>query len=294
MASFLLKGTSSLSRHFFPNIINSSMPSEYSPCGVNPGCWALIILCGLWLLNGIPLSNCNRMPLSGPQSPLKHPACCRAGSGPLETLSSPAQPLVSAAVGPASTRPAVAERLVINEWLTVSERPLVGGFIQQLVEWWLSCRESKRQVPASSPGPSSSPCPGSLGPGWVGEPGGPGNSLGAVSCKAPEPSPEPLTGLAQALRSWWTSPQSLSMRPNGSCHLHRISLQDWPLPYSWPKEPEAQLVGLLASSAVTARQSLGLLPWGSLQLRSYLLARNGPQRVKVVPWNLACSHQNRE
>ena len=115
MASFLLKGTSSPSRYFFPNIINSSTPSEYSPCGVNPGCWALIILCGLWLLNGIPLSNCNRVPLSGPQSPLKHPPCCRAGSGPLETVSSPAQPLVGAAVGPAPTRPAVPERPVINE-----------------------------------------------------------------------------------------------------------------------------------------------------------------------------------
>ena len=173
--------------------------------------------------------------------PLKHPSCYQAVSGYPQTGSSPAQPLVGAAVGPAPKRSTVTERPTINEWLTVNDRPLVGGFIQQLVEWWLSCGEwGKRQIPASSPGPSSSPCPGSLGPEWVSW-GAPGNSLGAVSCRAPEPSPGPPTGLAQALRSWWTSPQSLSLRPNGSCQLHRISLQDWPPPYWCPEEPEAQL-----------------------------------------------------
>ena len=63
-------------------------------------------------------------------------------------------------------------------------------------------------------GPLSLP---GLGP--VGDLEHPGNRLGAVSCRAPEPSSRSPTGWVQASRQWCTSPPSLSLQPNSSGSL---------------------------------------------------------------------------
>ena len=52
--------------------------------------------------------------------------------------------------------------------------------------------------------------------------GGPGEKLRAMSFKAPEPSPRPPTGEAQALKQQQTSPQSPPFRPNGGGSLHGL------------------------------------------------------------------------
>ena len=58
---------------------------------------------------------------------------------------------------------------------------------------------------------------GSQAGGWA---GGPRDRLRAVSHWAPEPSPWPSTGRAQALKQQWTSALSLPPRPNGGGSLH--------------------------------------------------------------------------
>lgn len=144
-------------------------------------------------------------------------------------------------------------------------RPLVGGFIQQVVEWWLSHGEwGWRQIPASSPDPLAHPALGHLAlTGWA---GGPRNSLGAV-LRGPEPSPG--AGLAQALGVL----VNLSPIPvSGACLPAAICIgsvfRTWPPPCWWPEEPEAHWWVPSFLNTVMARQSLGILSWGSLQLRS--------------------------
>ena len=69
----------------------------------------------------------------------------------------------------------------------------------------------ERSIVAFSPGPSR---PSGLG--WAREPWG---RLSAVSRRAPEPSPQPPTGRAQALKQQRTSPPSPPPRPNGGVCL---------------------------------------------------------------------------
>ena len=141
----------------------------------------------LTLITGVTVSQCAAKHAAAP--------CCYQAAGP-------AQPLVGTAAGPAHKQPAV------------KEQPLVRGF-SPLSEWWSSGGEQgKRQIPAFSPEPRS------LFPDLrlAGELGSLGSRLGAVSCRAPEP-PRPLTGRAQALRPWWTSPPPSPLGPHDSGHL---------------------------------------------------------------------------
>ena len=99
-------------------------------------------------------------------------------------VSGPAQPLDSAAAGTTHKQP------------TVKKGQLVRGLRQQLSGGCEVESDVKRQIPAFSRRPSSSP-----GPRPVGKLGCPENRLGDVSCKALEPSPRPPTSLGPGLEA---------------------------------------------------------------------------------------------
>ena len=105
------------------------------------------------------------------------------------TVSGPAQPLVADTVGPSPKQPTVSEWPLVVQWSANSQW---SGGHQAGRE-----REVRDRSQPSSWGPPAHQASGC------------GNRPGAVSCRAPEPSPRPPAGPAQALRWRWTSPQSL-------------------------------------------------------------------------------------
>ena len=130
--------------------------------------------------------------------------------------------------------------------------------------WWSSGGEwGKRQIQAFW-SPSSLP---SLGP--VDELEGPGNRLGIMSYKAPEPSLRPPLAVVQALRQRWTCLLSQSLWPNSSgclCGLQSVKL------------------GLLIWAAWGDR---GTVRWGAWLLWGWQLGRvweSDPKRA--VNWDL--------
>ena len=148
-------------------------------------------------------------------------------------------------------------------WATIS-----GTFQPKLVEWWLSRGEwGKRLLPSSSLGL------GPAGTGW------------GLCPAAPEPSPRPPTGLAQASRWWWTSPWALPLQHNGGGRLHgTVVWGTWFLPFGRPEEPEGWLVlgtwlPQRCSWAGSGDRTLRELPPETC----FLSARAGPQG-ESCPW----------
>ena len=86
----------------------------------------------------------------------------------------------------------------------------------------------------------------------------PRNRLGAVSCRAPQPSSRLSTGWVQVLRQWCTSLAiSVSATSEQRQSAWVIDCGSWPPPFGWPEEQRASWVGYLAPSVMTAGQDLG-------------------------------------
>ena len=136
--------------------------------------------------------------------------------------------------------------------------------------WWASGGAwSKRPIQAFSWRPSSSL---SLGP--AGELEGPGNRLGTMSCKAPEPSPRPPTSHGPGLKEQWTSPLSLSLWPNSNGRLP--DLWDLVSPFGWPEETEDQLGWMSGSLGDDSWEGCGNLALKELPTEiCLLLVRTG-------------------
>ena len=154
------------------------------------------------------------------------------------------------------------------------------------MEWWSSGGErGKSWILAFSSGLFNSLSRTSR---WA---GGPRDQAGA--CRAPEPSPWLLTGQFQVLKWQWTSPPSPPWPPNDHSRLC-IMRSEGPAPSVWA------IWGAWGPAASWTPRSLSKDSWVEVTLRScqlrpaYSQSGPGPQRVKVVPGDLALSCQNRE